>query len=197
MATVYINSKKQKYYLHKGKTKTGKDKFYLSQKSEGAVDESIPKGYEVYENPNGQFYIRKIQKQIITDQEKQIVEEGLKKYSTLKSFKVYIKKNMIEIYTPNQDIDVLEEITNRFSPVKVVDRDFLSTIIEYSSNMRFVLIDKEKRLFNVQRYNYRGSIDDWINIDFFQPLEELVEEYVRHLGEDSFFELYWGGKDFI
>ena len=190
MATVYINSKKQKYYLHKGKTKTGKDKFYLSQKSEGAVDESIPKGYEVYENPNGQFYIRKIQKQIITDQEKQIVEEGLKKYSTLKSFKVYIKKNMIEIYTPNQDIDVLEEITNRFSPVKVVDRDFLSTIIEYSSNMRFVLIDKEKRLFNVQRYNYRGSIDDWIDIDFFQPLEELVEEYVRHLGEDSFFELY-------
>ena len=66
----------------------------------------------------------------------------------------------------------------------------MSTIIEYSSNMRFVLIDKEKRLFNVQRYNYRGSIDDWINIDFFQPLEELVEEYVRHLGEDSFFELY-------
>ena len=60
MATIYTNSKNIQYYLHKGKTKTGKDKFYLSQKKEGAIDEPTPKGYEVYENPNGQFFIRKI-----------------------------------------------------------------------------------------------------------------------------------------
>lgn len=60
MATIYTNSKNIQYYLHKGKTKTGKDKFYLSQKKEGAIDELTPKGYEVYENPNGQFFIQKI-----------------------------------------------------------------------------------------------------------------------------------------
>jgi len=56
--------------------------------------------------------------------------------------------------------------------------------------MQFVLIDKKKRLFNIQRYNYRGSIDDWIDIDYFEPLDELVRKYVKHLGQESFFELY-------
>jgi len=188
LAITYTNSKNRQYYLHKGETKTGKDKFYLSQKKEGAIDEPIPKGYEVYETPNGQFFIRKIQKQIITDKEKKIVEEGLREFSTLKSFKVYIKKNIIEVYTPNQDIDVLMEISNRFGHTNI-DKDFLNTVIDYSANMKFVLIDKKERLFNAQRYDYRGLTDDWVDIDFFEPLDILVKRYVKHLGQDSYFML--------
>jgi len=186
----YINSKNKEYFLHKGKTKTGKDKYYFSQKSEGATDGTVPDGYEVYENPNSQFFIRKIQKQIITDKEKKIVEDGLKNFSDLKSFKVYIKNNKIIVYTPNQDIDILADIMGSYKSVGKEDRDFLQTVIDYSPNMQFILIDKKKRLFNIQRYNYRGSIDDWIDIDYFEPLEELVKKYVKHLGRESFFELY-------
>ena len=83
----------------------------------------------------------------------------------------------------------MEKILNEDSYRKI-SKSYLDTIITYSANMRFVLIDKEKRLFNAERYNYRGSIDDWMNIDYFQPLDELVKKYVKHLGQESFFELY-------
>lgn len=77
-----------------------------------------------------------------------------------------------------------------YKSVSKEDREFIQTTIEYSSEMQFVLVDKKERLFNAQRYNYRGSIDDWMNIDFSKPLDELVELYVEHLGKESFFELY-------
>jgi hypothetical protein len=32
--------------------------------------------------------------------------------------------------------------------------------------MQFILDDKEERLFTAQRYCFRGSIDDWIDIDY-------------------------------
>ncbi len=186
----YINSKNIEYFLHKGKTKTGKDRYYFSQKSDSATDGTVPNGYEIYEAPNCQFFIRKIQEQIITDKEKKIVEDGLKKFSDLKSFKVHVKKNKIIVYTPNQDIDILADIMGRYKPVGKEDRDFIQTVIEYSSEMQFVLIDKKERLFNAERYNYRGSIDDWMEIDVMEPLDKLVREYVKHLGKESFFELY-------
>ena len=56
--------------------------------------------------------------------------------------------------------------------------------------LQFVLKDEEKRLFELQRYSFLGSIDDWINIGNIASLPELVEAYVQHLGEDSFYDLY-------
>jgi len=186
----YINRKNKEYFLHKSKTKTGKDRYYFSQKLSGATSGKVPDGYEVYEAPNGVFYIRKIQEQIITDEEKRIVEDGLKKFTNLKYFKVYVKKNIISIYTPIQDIDAIVDIMNSYKSVSKEDIELIQTTIEYKTEMQFVLVDKKERLFNAQRYNYRGSIDDWMDIDFFQPLDVLVELYVEHLGKESFFELY-------
>ena len=34
----------------------------------------------------------------------------------------------------------------------------------YMAVMRFVLADPEKRLFLAERFYFRGSVDDWINI---------------------------------
>lgn len=51
-------------------------------------------------------------------------------------------------------------------------------------------MDKAKREFEVRRYCFLGSIDDWIGIGKTGALPELVETYVQHLGEESNFELY-------
>ena len=187
----YINSRNIEYFLHKGQTKTGKDKYYFSQKSDGSTDGTVPNGYETYEAPNRQFFIRKIQKKIITDEEKKVVEDGLKNFSNLKSFKIQIKKNKIIVYTPNQDVDTIADIMGRYAPIGEETRDFIrKSVIEYSPEMQFVLIDKKERLFNVERYNYRGSIDDWMKIGYMESLDKLVKNYVKHLGKESFFELY-------
>jgi hypothetical protein len=56
MTIEHINRRGKKYYLHEGKTKTGKPKYFFSMKSEGNTIDAIPEGYEIYENPNAQFF---------------------------------------------------------------------------------------------------------------------------------------------
>jgi hypothetical protein len=78
MPIEYINRKGQIYYLHSGITKTGKPKYFFSMKREENILETIPDGYEIYENPNAQVFLRKVQPKIITDEERVIVESGIK-----------------------------------------------------------------------------------------------------------------------
>lgn len=66
----------------------------------------------------------------------------------------------------------------------------LETVLTYSPMLQFALLDKEKRLFETRRYCFLGSIDDWITIGTVDVLPKLVKIYVKHLGEESYYELY-------
>ncbi len=59
----------------------------------------------------------------------------------------------------------------------------------YAKMMRFTLIDAKKRTFNLDRWCFMGSIDDWYFIEGDAPLAALATKYACHLGQDSFFEL--------
>jgi hypothetical protein len=107
MAITHINRKQQTYYLHQGKTKTGKPRYFFSIKAEGDLVEAIPEGYEIYENPNAQVFLRKIPPQLITDEELAIVDKGLKKYAKVDHYLVDVKKQIISIYTPDQNVSAL------------------------------------------------------------------------------------------
>ena len=45
-------------------------------KSEGTLVDKVPDGFEIYENPNAQVFLRRIQPKIITDEEVALVEHG-------------------------------------------------------------------------------------------------------------------------
>ncbi|MBD2241863.1 hypothetical protein H6G35_35655 [Aulosira sp. FACHB-113] len=92
-----MNRKEQIYYLHQGMTKTGKPKYFFSMKNEGHVIEAMPKGYEIYENPNAQVFLRKVQPKIISDEERSTVEEGIKKFSNLESYQIDLKNSEVRI----------------------------------------------------------------------------------------------------
>jgi hypothetical protein len=59
MTATYTNRKGKTYYLHQGKTKLGNPKYFFALRDEGNLVEAIPSGYEVYENPNGQVFLRR------------------------------------------------------------------------------------------------------------------------------------------
>ena len=59
----------------------------------------------------------------------------------------------------------------------------------YSEVMRFILQDKKARDFTVERFCYRGGIDDWIYLDGPGSLEKLAKKYIKYLGTEEFFEL--------
>ena len=81
MPITHTNAKGKTYYLHQGTTKTGKPKYYFSIESNGELAESIPAGFEIYENSNTQLFLRCILPKIITDEERQVVKDGMRKYA--------------------------------------------------------------------------------------------------------------------
>jgi hypothetical protein len=191
MVVKHTNRKGQGYYLHQGTTKTGKPKYYFSMKQEGELINTIPDGFEIYENPNAQVFLRKILPKFISDEEVALVEGGMEKFSAVKTFKIDVKKNILSIYLPDQDIEELYQIA---SPASVLGKksllDVLARTITYSEMLRFVLVDEQKRIFNAQRYCFLGSVDDWIDIGKSGLLSGLVETYLKHLGQESYFELF-------
>ncbi len=56
--------------------------------------------------------------------------------------------------------------------------------------MRFVLEDDAARLFVTERFCFKGRIDDWIYVDGPAVLADQVKKYIKHLGQDSFYELF-------
>ncbi len=191
MPIQHVNRKGHTFYLHQGITKTGKPKYFFSTKSEGTLVDKIPDGFEVYENPNAQVFLRKIQPKIITDAEVALVEQGLKQFSKLKYYQIDVKKNTIIVYEANQDVDILAEFLT-FAPKakEVSTKDSLAQWLTYSPILQFVLVDDGKRTFATQRYCFLGSIDDWIAIGEPDKLQNLVKKYVKHLGQESYYELF-------
>ena len=189
----YKNCRDDIYYLHEAKTKTGKIKYYFSKKPNGNLAESIPENYEIYENPNGLVFLRPKSKRIILEEEIRTVEDGIKKYSNLKLFKIDIKKNIIIIYEPLQNVEGLRDTLNSItlsSPISnTINYDYLKNIITYCPTMRFILINEKERIFTVERMCYCSDKDDWIALCGSDSLDKLVKKYCYHLGRNSFYNL--------
>jgi hypothetical protein len=188
----HTNAKGKTYYLHQGTTKTGKPTYHFSMQSEGTLAESIPAGFEIYENPNAQVFLRRIPPKIITDEERQVVEDGMRKYAEVQDYKIDVKGNAIVVYTADQDIETLVGLFKGMYPDPTTNPQLMTLLrneIQYSPMLQFILDDEQHRTFVAQRYCFRGSIDDWIDIGY-GPLTTLVKTYVQHLGKESYFELY-------
>src|SRR6266699_5199185 len=106
----HTNAKGKTSYLHQGTTKTGKPKYHFSMQSEGTLAESIPTGFEIYENPNAQVFLRRIPPKIITDEERQVVEDGMRTYADVQDYKIDVKGNAIVVYTADQDRETLADV---------------------------------------------------------------------------------------
>ncbi|WP_152592043.1 hypothetical protein [Nostoc sphaeroides] len=191
MPIKYDSRKRQTYYLHQGTTKTGKSKYFFSMKNEGNLVETMPDGYEIYENPNSQVFLRRVQPKIISDEERATLELGIKEFSNLLDYQIDIKKEIITVYTADQDANLLSDMLHLSGRNDLTEaKTKLRLSISYSPMLRFILIDENRRIFMTQRYCFLGRIDDWIKIGNQGNLQELVENYVRHLGQESFFDLH-------
>ena len=191
MPITHTNAKEKTYYLHQGTTKTGKPKYYFSTQPEGTLAEAMPEGFEMYENPNAQVFLRRIPPKLITEEERQVVEAGMRTSADVKDYKIDVKGKAIVIYTADQDVETLADVFKGLSPTPSANRQLMSLLrkeIQYSPMLQFLLEDEQRRLFTAQRYCFRGSIDDWIDIGY-GSLTTLVKQYVKHLGKESYFEL--------
>ena len=98
MPVTHVNRKRDTYYLHVGRTKTGKPRYWFSKRTEGELVESMPEGYEIYENPDAQVFLRKIVPQLVIPAEVAVVEEGLRRYAPGQNCLVDVQGEQIVVY---------------------------------------------------------------------------------------------------
>jgi hypothetical protein len=189
----HVNRKGDTYYLHAGTTRTGKPNYWFARKpGEGVIDE-VPPGYEVYEKPEtGQVLLRKSKPTRISATEYQMVVIAVRRDAGLSHFRVEVEGDSLVVYTPNMDDreadHVLDILASPFLN-RAASKDWLVQRSHMSKVMRFTLVDPEARLFQVERWCFKGSIDNWFYLEGHQPLADLVRKYAKHLGKESFFDL--------
>jgi len=189
MLVTHTNRKGDKYHLHQELTKKGSPKYFFSREKAGHVLEKIPEGYEIYENPNGLVFLRKEQPRLFSDEEMKIVENAMENYADLEFYKIDAKGNAITILLPLQDVEAIKKVVSQCSlktPAEI--NHTLQSIIRFSPEMQLILTDKEKRLFSLKRYCYRG-VGSWITLETSSDLKGLAKKYFKHLAKESFFDL--------
>jgi hypothetical protein len=188
MPLEYTNHKGDTYYLHKRKGKGGGFQYSFSKKEAGTPAKSIPKGYEIYEDPNGRVFLRKGVPKKITQEEVSVVENSIRQYAKVKDFKIDVKGKAITIYLPDQEVDDLRSFLDSLISVNhsLLDKS-LKNILTYSPVMRFILTDEKEREFQVERAEFLD--DDWFLLDGSKNLQKLAQKYCWHLGKDSLYDL--------
>ena len=199
MQVTYSNRRGKTYYLHEGRTKTGKPKYHFSLKNNGELVDELPDGYEIYEHPgSGRVFLRKKLPQLILNIEKDVIEKELKKKEGSRRYLLDIKGEIITIWESNQDIEALRDLFRDVQPASINGlsddvsklENIINIAVDYSPIMKFTIEDEKKRTFIAERYCFLGSVDDWIYIGEPDSLKNLVKKYIKHIDQDSFFDLF-------
>jgi hypothetical protein len=176
------------YYLHEKTTAAGKRSYSFSMDAGGQCPATLPDGYEIYENVGGKVFLRKITPPLILPQELSRVEDALRKHGEPWQYRAEIKKNAIVVHEA-ADMAGLDKIVRVYFHTKQSEADKLKHA-HYMAVMRFVLADKKSREFVTERFCFTGSIDDWMYIGGPDTLAAQTKQFVKHLGKESFYELY-------
>ena len=176
------------YYLHVKTKVAGKQSYFFSTDAEGSQVEQVPDGYEVYENVNGQVFLRKKVAQIILPGELDVVERHIRNREDAWRYWVEAKKNAITVYQAGE-MGGIDRIMSEFGRGKMPSAE-KRRYASFMAMLRFVLEDKKTRTFVTERFCFRGSVDDWIYIDGPAGLDKQVGKYMKHLGRESFFDLF-------
>ena len=188
MPVTHVSRSGKTYYLHTGPKRGGGTQHFFSTKSAGSLAQCLPQGFEVYETVNGQVYLRRQQPRLIRDDERACLERQLEKPRDGHRYKVEVRGKVLTVHESANDVGWLAEIAPHLS---LRDCDVnAERFAHYQPVLRFILADAERRLFAPERYCFRGSVDDWISIGPRERIEKLAARYLRHLGQDSMYELY-------
>ncbi len=188
----YTNRKGQTFYLHQRQRADGRTCYVFMKKASETAMVKVPEGYDIVEGIHGQVSLRKRGPRPISDLELRAVRRVLEAHEHLQLCRAADKGKTIEIYEPrNEPLDGKNHPLGwgrGWSAEQL--REYNERRAEYWPQMRFVLVDRKKRLFRVERMCYRSWHDGWLSLERTGPISELAEEYLPHLCCESFFELW-------
>ncbi len=200
MPLQYRNRKDDLYTVFQGTTKTGKPRYYVSKSDysdAGDPVEELPDDFEVFESPaNGSVSVRRRKPTRILATERELIAQLVLKLTDYSVEHTIIDGDNIVVYTPDRaPIAAMESIAKVFGLSKNLF-DFSPANTQFSAVLKFTLLPNGQgskagqRVFLTQRFCFRGSVDDWMEIGKPGTLERLAKQFIPTLGTDDFYELF-------
>lgn len=189
----YTNRKGQVYYLHAGKTKTGKPRYFVAKTIGAGALAELPAGFEIVENVNAVVSVRRIDPRArkVPETDLAQVRAELAKHPRLRRYRADAVKGEIIVFEPIGGLS--DELARHLvASLQVIPfqleqhRSELDKGTHYSPVLRFAPIDGEYAVF---RMTYRGD-GGWSWALDEGRLGSLVPKYLNKLGTSAFFELY-------
>lgn len=203
----YTNCHGESYYLHAIRRETGRIIHVMRKKADGALPH-MPDGYEVRESVQGRLSVRRVRPRSLTEAEEFLLAGQVKRLRPF-AYKLDIDGPAATVYASALDRKCFTEsldaefangfadaltkaLAGRYSPDLVAmfrarrkEKDAKRS--RFYPLLRFVVSDKDKRLFAVERVCFTGD-SAWARLEVL-PLTAAMLKYLPHLGRDSFFDL--------
>ena len=192
----YTNREGKTYYFRAVPTKKGSLRYYKtsSQDFEDLIEE-IPKGYEVTEKPyDAMVIIRKIKKNFIRQEEKEILYDAIEEFSVLNDFFVHTEGKIMTLYYSQFNyigggIDGEEASLSREQAIEI-HGEYIVKWMKFFDGFRLILVDKEKRLFQAERIINTGFFGgDYHPIGEVGKVKDLALRIAPHLGTQNWYRI--------
>ncbi len=191
MAFTYQNRYLQTFYFKKVATHRGNFRYYTTLSLSSDCVDSLPKGFEVYEQPEfGHVYLRKKIRSHIREEEIGLVHQSLVGIPSIKQYIIDRHSKGFTIYTTDIDWEYLEEnFPEKTEKYQDRPQQLLRKVQRYDARFLFTLEHEMLRIFSLHRRSYVGFRESWVLIEKSCPLADLLPRYCRFLGTDRFFRL--------
>ncbi|HSL84906.1 MAG TPA: hypothetical protein VLF66_19180 [Thermoanaerobaculia bacterium] len=193
MVVTYTDRMGETYYLHEGRTKTGKVRYFVAKTiREGALS-AMPDGYEITESINGVVSVRRVDPSALKVPEADLVlaRAELGRHAHLRRHRIEALGGELVVFEPRGGAS-LTEMSDSFFPWGLrVPGDRPGDPprrVRYDPVMKLVLTP-QRGIYNLHRMTYRGD-GGWSWPLGSGPLEKLLERYLGLVGTDELFELY-------
>jgi len=174
MTVEYTNRSGQTYYLHKKITNRGNFRYYFSKDNEINLAEKIPESFEIYENPNGQVFLRRKNKSFINEKDIKMVESLISENTDIEHFFVNSQGKTIIVYLPDIDLD---EISGMLNVTMVGDSIKLNQFnpgnMTYSPYIN-IIFDSDKNAYTMEKVDKDDDLKRWTIIDTSDDMKSLI-----------------------
>jgi hypothetical protein len=176
------------WYLHEGRTKTGKPRYFVAREVGEGACAALPAGMELRESINGVDSVAKIDRNaaVIPAGDVELVRAELARHKHLWKCTAAAERGVLVVYQA-EGISGAELFgIARLFGLGTDGLDVGSPRRRYSAVMKFTP-EAKPGVYSLSRYVYRGD-GSWHWLDH-GPLAGLAKKYLRHIGTDAFYEL--------
>jgi hypothetical protein len=188
-ALTYTNRYGERYYLHAGRTRTGKLRYFVAKTSAEGMPDAMPEGYEFTESINGVVSVRCIKRRgpQAPEQHMELVRAEMRQHSHLRCYRAENVRGEIVIFEPSSGL-ILEAERASLCGIRGIQSafDFPAARIRYAPIMKFTPCGAG--CYSVHRMTYRGQ-GGWSWPLANGPLAKLAARFIEKIGTDAFFDL--------